>query len=82
MDPSVLNLKKNREKKYVVSDIYGNHSNEVNPPLKLLIGRRINECRSNDCQSYECRRITVGVMTVGVMTVGVPINNWDFFASE
>jgi hypothetical protein len=34
MDPSVLSLKK-REKKLVVFEIYGNHSNEVNPPLKL-----------------------------------------------
>jgi hypothetical protein len=34
MDPSVLSLKK-REKKTVSSEIYGNHSNEVNPPLKL-----------------------------------------------
>jgi hypothetical protein len=35
MDPSVLSLKKKREKNRVVSEIYGNHSNEVNPPLKL-----------------------------------------------
>jgi hypothetical protein len=35
MDPSVLSLKKTRERKRVVSEKYGNHSNEVNPPLKL-----------------------------------------------
>jgi hypothetical protein len=35
MDPSVPSLKKKREKNRVVSEIYGNHSNEVNPPLKL-----------------------------------------------
>jgi hypothetical protein len=35
MDPSVQKIKKKEEKKRVVSEIYGNHSNEVNPPLKL-----------------------------------------------
>ena len=34
MDPSVLSLKK-KKKKHVVFEIDGNHSNEVNPPLKL-----------------------------------------------
>jgi hypothetical protein len=34
MDPSVLSLKK-EEEKHVVFEIYGNNSNEVNPPLKL-----------------------------------------------
>jgi hypothetical protein len=35
MDPSVPSVKIKGEKKRVVSEIYGNHSNEVNPPLKL-----------------------------------------------
>jgi hypothetical protein len=35
MDPSVLSLKKKEEKNRAVSEIYGNHSNEINPPLKL-----------------------------------------------
>ena len=33
MDPSMPSLKNGE--KHVVFEIYGNHSNEVNPPLKL-----------------------------------------------